>query len=160
MRAHALQLASHFDVVTQRVLGPVRVQNIARVTDSRLANAAGLQHGIHRHLHVRKPVQRIEDTEDINALPRRFGNKLAHQVIRICRVTHRIRSTQKHLKTDIWNRFAEPAQPLPRIFQQKPHRHVKGRAAPHFEAVQSRQAARDIARDRFDVMRANPCRQQ
>ena len=65
-----LQLLRHRDVVLQVVLGPGGVEDVAGVADGRLAEGAGLADGLEGDLHVRDPVQRVEDAEQVDARPR------------------------------------------------------------------------------------------
>ena len=70
-------------------------------------------------------------------------------VVGIGGVADRVRRAQQHLETDVRDRLAQLLQPLPRIFEQEPHRDIEGRAAPHLQAVEVRAAgARRSSRSR------------
>ena len=69
VRAHLLQFLGQLDVILQVVLAAARVEDVAGVADGRLADRAGLEHGVHGHLHVRHPVERVEDAEQVDARP-------------------------------------------------------------------------------------------
>ena len=69
-----------------------------------------------------------------------FADKLANDIVGIRRVAHGIRPAQQHLKTNIWNVFAENAQPVPRIFVQEAHCCIERGSAPHLQTEQIRQS--------------------
>ena len=53
--AALLELLGEIDVIRQVVLGPLGIEDIARVADRRLAERAGFAHRLERQLHVRAP---------------------------------------------------------------------------------------------------------
>ena len=109
--------------------------------------------------HVRQPVQRIENAEDVDALTSRFAEELGHDIVGIRGVAHGIRRTQQHLEAHIGNRLAQLLQSLPGILVQKPQSDIESRAAPHLQAVKIGQPVRDEIRDRQHVVaceRASP----
>ena len=160
LRAHPLQLLRHLYVVGERILVAFGIEDIARIADGRLADPPRIPRRLDGNLHVGQPVQRIEDAEDIDALRRGFFDELPHHVIRIRRIAHCIRGAQQHLKADVRNGFPQPLQPLPGIFVEEPQRDVEGRAAPHFQAVETRHAVRDEVRNRQHVVAPHPRRKE
>src|SRR5690606_9191120 len=86
---------------------------------------------------------------------RRVLHKTGDDVVGIIGITNRVRPTEQHLKTDVRNLFAKLAQTFPRIFVEKTHRAVEGRAAPHFQTEKFRRATRNRASDGEHVVSAN-----
>ena len=152
VRAHALQFARHLHVIIERILVAARIQDVARVTDRGLADLAGLAHGLHGDLHVRKPVQRVEDAENIDALRGGLADESLDSIVRISGIAYGVRRTQQHLETNVRNGFAQLAQPQPRIFVQEAHGHVEGRPAPHLQAVEVVQPVRHEVGDAQHVI--------
>ncbi len=160
MRAHFLQLLRQADVILERVLIALRIENVAGIADGGLANLVALPHRVHGHAHVGQPVQRIENAENVDALPRRLFDEGRDNVIGVGGVAHGVGRAQQHLKTDIRDGFAQLAQTLPGILVQKPQRDVEGGAAPHFEAVEIGQTMRDEVGNAQHVVGADTRRHQ
>ena len=91
VRAHPLQFLGQLDVVRQVVLLAGRVEDVGRVADGRLADHPCIDHRLHRHLHVRHPVQGIEHAKDIDPRLGRFFHELADNIVRVVRVAHGVR---------------------------------------------------------------------
>ena len=96
-------------------------------------------HGLHRHLHVGRPVERVEDAKDVDAVGRASLDELPDDVVGIVGVADGVTGAQQHLKQDVGNPVAQGRQPIPRILLQEAHRGVEGGAAPHLETEQIRQ---------------------
>ncbi len=143
MCAKLLQLLGHGDVILERIFWPAFVKNISGVANRRLADGAGLQNGVDCDAHILDRVERIEDTEDIDALLVGLAHKFFDDVIGIRRVTHRVRAAKQHLEANVGNAPAQLAQPLPGIFVQKTQSRVEGCAAPHLDAEKIREPLRD-----------------
>ena len=138
MRSHPLQLPGQTHVIIEGILGPLRIEYVAGVTDGGLANSRGVPHGLHRHLEVGRVIERIEDAEDVNAAGRRVAHESRHDVVRVIGVTDGIGAAEEHLKADVGNPFPQQAQTVPRVLMQEPHGGVEGGPAPHFQAEQLR----------------------
>ena len=121
MCSHFLQLFGQINVVLQIVLGAFGIENVAGVADRCFANGAGFQYRVHRHLHVGRPIQRIEYAKHIQTSVGGFFNKRLHHIIRIVCVSDRIGGPQQHLQQNVWHFFADVGQALPRILFQKSH---------------------------------------
>ncbi len=136
MGTHLLQLFRHADVVFKRVLVPLRVGDIAGITDGSLADLAALAHRFHGHLHSGGPVQRIKHAEDVDSGVGGLFNEFLDYVIRVVCVANGIGTAQEHLKQDVWDRFGQLVQALPRVLFEKPHGHIEGGPAPAFKREQ------------------------
>ena len=143
MSLMAIRLAPRFssslamlDVVLQVVLGAAGVEDVAGVADGRLAERAGLAHGLDRPLHVRHPVERVEDAEQVDPGGRGLLHELDDHVVGIARVAHGVRPADQHLEQDVGDLLAELGQPLPGVFLEEPHGRVERRAAPHLDREQ------------------------
>ena len=116
-------------------------REIYSAREAHRSSGLGDHHGnllhLHRDFQIRQIIQRIENAEDIDARFRRVLHESGDDVVRIIGIADRVRAAEKHLKTDVRNFLAQQAQPLPRIFVQKPHRRVERRAAPHLQAENS-----------------------
>ena len=131
--AELLELPGELHVVVEAILRSPRVEDVARVADRRLANRARLAHGFHRHAHVGRPVERIEDAKHVDSGGRRLAHALANDVIGIVGVPHGARGAQEHLEQDVGDPLAELLEPLPGRLLEEPHRRVERGAAPHFQ---------------------------
>ena len=68
VRAHLLQLLGQLDVVLQVVLRRASGRGCRPCSRWPLRRCAPVfEHGVHRHPHVRHPVERVEDAEDVHA---------------------------------------------------------------------------------------------
>ena len=137
-----LELSRELHIVVQVILRPLRIEDVARVADRRFANRAGLDRGFHRHAHVGRPVECVEDAEDVHPRGGRLADALADDVVGIIRISHRARRSQQHLEQDVRNPLAKLLKPLPGRLFEKPHRGVECCAAPHFQREQPRAIAR------------------
>ena len=143
VRTHFFQLLREADVVFQRILRALGIENVAGVADRSLANAARVfSHRFHRSAHVRKVVQRVENPEDIHAALGGVFDETSHDIRRVVRVADGIRAAQEHLEADVRNPLAKLAEAVPRVLVEKTHRGVEGRPAPHFEAEKPGRTAR------------------
>ncbi len=114
------------------------IENIAGIADRALGELACLANGIDRDTHVLDPVEAIENTKEINAVGGP-AHEIFHHIVGIIGVADAIGAAQQHLGQKVWRPLAHERETLPRIFGQKPHRNVEGRAAPAFEREQLRQ---------------------
>ena len=96
------------------------------------------EHGLHRHPHVRHPVERVEDAEDVHAGRGGFLAELADDVVGIARVADGVAGPKQHLKQDVRDLLAQVRQPLPGIFLEEPQGRVERRPAPHLQRKQAR----------------------
>ena len=85
---------------------------------------------------------------------------MTHHIIGIVGIAHRIRGTQQHLEEDVRNTFAQLGQTLPRIFLQKTHSDIKGRATPALHRKKIRQHARVIRCDGSHICGTHARRKQ
>ncbi len=148
-------------IVVQRVQLLVRVGQISRVAQRHLGDRLpGRPDGLDGRAHLLDVVERVEDAEDVDA----GVGGLLHEVLghlgRVRRVADGVAATQQHLQADVGHRCAQLRQPLPRVFGQKPQRHVVGRAAPALQGQQLRRHPRHVRRDREQVPGAYSGRQQ
>ena len=161
VRAHALQLLGHADVVVERILVALGVEDVAGVADGGFADGVGLAHGLHGRLHVGQPVQRIEDAEDVDALGGGFVDEFAPPRCRDRRCSRRRwrRAAASGNRCWGWPR-ASCAQAGEGVFVQEAHGDVEGGAAPHFQAEEIVQAVRDEVGDGQHVVGADARGQQ
>ena len=158
--ARLLELSGEVDVVAEAPLWPRRVEQIARVAHRRLAQRAGLAHGVDGDPHVVDPVQGIEDAEQIDARARRLPDEVLHHVVGIARVADRVRGPDHHLQDDVGHGLAQARHPLPGVLAQEAEHDVERRAAPAFEGKELRRQTGVGRRDGQEVVGANPRRQQ
>ena len=79
--AHLLQFLGQVDVVGEGVLVALGIEDVAGVAHGRLADGAGLAHGVHGHPHPLGPVERVEDAEDVDAALGRLLDELLDDVV-------------------------------------------------------------------------------
>ena len=97
------------DVVLQRILRALGIEDVAGVAERAFADGVRFLHGLHRGLHVREIVERIEDAEDIHAALGGVLHETGDDVRRIARVADGIRAAQEHLETDVRHALAQRA---------------------------------------------------
>ncbi len=85
---------------------------------------------------------------------------MAHDVVGVVGVAHRVGAAQQHLQQDVRGPLADLRQPVPGVFLQESQCDVEGGAAPALEREQLRQFARDVGHDRQHVGRAHARGQQ
>ena len=136
-----LELLGQADIVGQRVLGPVGVEDVAGVADGTLGELARLAHGVDRDPHVLDPVQAVEDAEQVHAGVGRLLDEVADDVVGVVGVADAVGAAQQHLQEQVGDPLAQQRQPLPRILVEEPHGDVEGGAAPALEREELRQAA-------------------
>ena len=137
--AHALEFLGLGDVVFQRILVALRVDDVAGVADRRLAERlAVFAHGLHGHLHVGQIVERVEDAEDVHAGVRGVFDEAGDDVVRVIRVADRVGAAEEHLEADVRDFFAQAAEAVPGALAEEAHGGVEGRAAPHFQREELR----------------------
>ena len=66
---------------------PIRIKNIAGIADRGLTDSAILAHTFHSDLHIRYPVQRIENPEHIHTTLNGLFDKGFDQVVGIVDIT-------------------------------------------------------------------------
>ena len=160
MRAHVLQFLRHPHVILERILLPRRVENIAGVAKGRLAYFTRPEHGFHRHSHIGRPIERVEDAEDVHAVRRGMLHESLHHIVRIVAVAHGIRAAEEHLETDVRDALAQGAEARPRVFVQEAQSGIERGATPHLQAVEVRQPVRHEIGDGHHVVGAHACGQQ
>ena len=137
-----LKVFGEFQIVIERELCFMLARQIAGITDRGLTHGAGLLNRLHGHIHILRPIEGIEDAENIDARIRGAFHKILHHIVRIVRVADRIRGAQQHLQRDIRRRFAKQLQPPPWVFFQEAHGDVKSRATPAFQRKEIGQTPR------------------
>ena len=129
IRAHLLDLLGQLEEV---FLG---VHRADRVADGDFAVAAVFLGGFDGLFEVAQIVQRIEDTDDVDAVLDGLLDELIHHVVRIMLVTEDVLAAEEHLQLGVGHRLAQRAQTLPRIFVQEAHAGVERRAAPALQRI-------------------------
>ncbi len=99
-----------------------------------------LPDSLHRDLHVRQVVQRVEDAEDVHPAVGGVLDETGDDVVGIIRVTDGVGTAEEHLEKDVRHLFAELAEAFPRALVEETHRGVEGRAAPHFQGEHLRRS--------------------
>ena len=141
--AHPLQFLAEIDVVLERILVALGIEDVARVAHGGLQHAAVLEHRLHRRTQAGRPVERVEHPEDIDAVFRRKLHETVNHVVGIVGVTDRVGTAQQHLEKNIGDLPAQFLQAFPRAFVQEAHGDVEGGAAP---ALQRIEVAADVCR--------------
>ena len=136
--AALLELPGELDVVGQGELCPGRIEDVAGVADRRLADPAGVADGVHGHLHVRHPVERVEHPEEVDPSGRGLLHEGRDDVVGVVGVADGIAGPEEHLEEDVRDLLPEAGEAVPGIFFEEPHRGVEGRAPPHLEREQPR----------------------
>ena len=158
--SHLLEFLGEVHVVLQIVLRPIRVEDVARVADGRFADHPCLDNRVHRDLHVRCPVERIEHAEHVHSRRGRLLHELDHDVVGVVRVADRVRCPKQHLEQDVRDLLTQLSQSVPRALLVESHRRVERRPAPHLQREELWAEPSIRAGDIQQVMRAKPGGQQ
>ena len=129
MAAHGLQLLSKLDILFK---GMNRADGIA---DGSLRMAAGLDALINGSCHVLRVIQRIEDTDDVNAVLYGLAYECTYGVIRVVTVAEDVLSSQQHLQLRILYLGTDKAKTVPRIFIEIPQAGIECRSSPYFHGI-------------------------
>ncbi len=129
--AHFLQFLDHLHILS------VSVDRRGGVGDSTGSDSACIDGGFHGNLQIIHIVQRVEDTDDVNAVLNSLLNKQLHEIIGIVGVTQNILAAQQHLQLGARHLGADLAQTLPGIFVQVAQADIKGSAAPALGGVET-----------------------
>ena len=111
--AGGLQLLGEADIVAERVLGAVGVEDVAGVADRTLGELAGLAHGVDRDPHVLDPVQAVEDAEQVHAGVGRLLDEVADDIVGVVGVADAVGAAQQHLQEQVGDALAQAAPAAP-----------------------------------------------
>ena len=100
----------------------------------------------------------IKNTKNVDAVFVSLDDESLDHVVGIVPVTDHVLAAQQHLERRLGHFFFQQAQALPRIFAQKAHARVKGRAAPHLDRAVADGV--DLGSDGQHIFDAPACRQQ
>jgi len=151
MGSPLFQFLGHANVVIQIILLSGLVENIAGVADAGFCNLTLIQRLIESDFHTLNPVERVKDTEDVDARSRRNLDKLTDYIIRIVLIAHCIGPPDQHLEHDIWNLRPKSLQSFPRRFLQEPVGSIKGGSSPHLQGKHLLAVQRHCRRNLFHI---------
>ncbi len=114
--ARGLEFLGQPHIIAQRIFRPVRVVDVAGITEGRLAETARLEHRIHGDPHVLDPIERIEDAEDIDPGLGGAVDEFLDHVVRIVGIADPVRGPDQHLGQQVRHGAPQVAQPLPGAF--------------------------------------------
>ena len=115
------ELPGEINVVGQRELLPLRIEDITGVADRRLADPAGIADGVHGYLHVRHPVERVEHPKDVDPGGRGLLHEGRDDVVGVVCVADGVAGPQQHLEEDVRDPLPEAGEAVPGIFFEEPH---------------------------------------
>ena len=127
--AHLLQLLHHLDVLLQGVDGA------GGEADGAGGVAAPLDGLLNGHLQVAHIVERVEDTDDVDAVLDGVLHKLAHHVVGVVLIAQDVLAAQQHLQLGVGHFGADLPQPVPGVLLQVAQADVEGGPAPHLGGV-------------------------
>ena len=160
VRAALFQLFRHSHIVAQRIFGLGRVQNIPGIAQARLCDHALVERLVERYLHALDPVQRVKDTEYIDAGFRGLLDELTDHVVRIILISDCVRAAQQHLQQNVRALLAQNLQSLPWVLLEETICGVEGCAAPHLKGEKVAAVNGDRRCDLFHVDGSHACRHQ
>ena len=127
VRTHLDQLLCQLDEV-------VLIMNGADgITQRRLTDATVLLRITNRCFQVSRIVQRVKNTDDVNAVFNGLAAELLHHIVRIVLVAQNVLAAEEHLQFRIGQRLAQRSQTIPGIFIQKAQAGIEGGAAPDLQ---------------------------
>ncbi|MCY1180164.1 hypothetical protein D9M73_205940 [compost metagenome] len=103
------------------------------VSDSALGVLTGGLDRFDGHAQVTHVVHGVENAEHIDAVDRRLGDEGLDHVVAVVAVAQQVLAAQQHLQAGVWQRCAQLAQALPRVFLEEAHAGVEGGATPDFQ---------------------------
>ena len=109
------------------------VHRADRVAQRTLGMLAGLLHGFNAGLQIAHVIQRIKNTEHIDAVFRGLFNKRLHHIVAVVAVPEQILTAQQHLQTGVGQSLTQGTQALPWVFLKESHTGIKRGAAPAFQ---------------------------
>ena len=127
VRTHLLQLFGNADEIV------VVVDGADGEAQRDLCPAAVLLDGLDRLTEIADVVQRVKDTDDLNAV---FDGLLAEffdDIVCIVLVAENVLPTEEHLQLGLGHMGFQRAQTLPRILVEEAHADIEGCAAPALE---------------------------
>ena len=96
--AQCFKLFSHVFVVLDRVFRLCRIIDIACVADGCFSDFIVVAYVLDASFHLLRPVQAVEDTENVNPVFSCKSDELFQTVVRIVLISDCIRSTEQHLQ--------------------------------------------------------------
>ena len=132
VKAHVLELFAHLDILFHGVDRALRVGDAA---GSNGVLAAVFLGGFQCGFDVAEIVQRVKDTQNVDAVFDRQLDELFHNVVVIVLVAEQVLSAKEHLQLRVGHQSADIAQALPRIFAEIAKAGVKRCAAPAFNRI-------------------------
>ena len=89
-----------------------------------------------------RPVEGVEDAEQVDAGLGRLLDERADDVVGIIRVADGVGGAQQHLEEDVGHALAQVGEAVPRRLLEEAHGRVERGAAPHLQREQARHAGR------------------
>ena len=129
LHTHLLELLDHLHVLLQGV-------DRAGGEADGAGGVGALLHGLlDGHLQIAHVVQRVENTDDVDAVLHGILHELAHHVIGIVLIAQDVLAPQQHLQLGVGHLGADLAQSLPGVLLQVAQAHIKGSAAPDLAGI-------------------------
>ena len=132
IEAHVLELLAHLDVLFDRVDRALGVRDTAG-GDGVLGRV--LLGGFQRGGDVAEVVQRVKDTQDVDAVLDGQLDELLDDVVMIVLVAEQVLAAKQHLQLGVGHGLADVAQSLPGILAQVTQAGVERSAAPAFHRI-------------------------
>ena len=130
------------------------------IAQARLCDHALVERLVERYLHALDPVQRVKDTEYIDARFGRLLDELTDHVVRIILISDCVRAAQQHLQQNVRALLAQNLQSLPWVLLEETICGVEGCAAPHLKGRKVAAVNGDRRCDLFHVDGSHACRHQ
>ena len=130
--AHLLELFDHLDILLESV------DRARGIGDGTGGNGTGLDGLIDGDLEVVDVVQRVKDTDNVDAVANSSAYEAANNVITVVLVAENVLPAKEHLELGVGHLCPDLPKPFPGIFIQEAKADVKGRAAPAFRRIETR----------------------
>ena len=127
----------------------VVVHRAQRVADAGLHVRAFLAAGADGRLQVARVIQRVENTQDVDAVRNGLLHKVLDRVVGIRTVTQHVLAAEQHLQVRLRALLADRAQTLPRILVEETDAGVERSAAPALERIVADLVHRGQDREHF-----------
>ena len=102
-------------------------------------------------------VERVENTNDVDAVVNGFFNEHLDDFVGIMLVAEKVLTSEQHLKFRVGHSLTQITQTLPRIFVEIPQTHVENRTAPALDRVITGfvHCGKDVGKFRIRQARSN-----
>ena len=121
-------------------------------------NGTGFDGLVDGDLEVVNVVQRVKDTDNVDAVANGSAYEATNNIIAVVLVAEDVLPAKEHLELGVGHLCPNLAEPFPGVFIQEAKADVKGRAAPAFHGIETRLI--DRLENALELVVGHTCRDQ